>query len=83
MSALRWSVRTLDRALDGETVYRELLAAEPVAFWLDGSLTDRAPRRVSVLGTTIGEAEVIVPEMWLTATCSRSCSELLAATRRG
>jgi aminodeoxychorismate synthase component I len=58
VSALRWSVRTLDRALDGETVYRELLAAEPVAFWLDGSLTDRLPRRVSVLGTSIG-AEVI------------------------
>ncbi|MFF0264761.1 aminodeoxychorismate synthase component I [Kribbella sp. NPDC004536] len=54
MSALRWSVRTLDRALDGETVYRELLAAEPVAYWLDGSLTDRLPRRVSVLGTSIG-----------------------------
>ncbi|MFD7160103.1 aminodeoxychorismate synthase component I [Kribbella sp. NPDC059898] len=52
MSALRWSVRTLDRALDGETVYRELLAAEPVAYWLDGSLTDRTPRHVSVLGTT-------------------------------
>ncbi len=44
-------MRTVDRALDGETVYRELLAAEPVAFWLDGSLTDRAARRVSVLGT--------------------------------
>ncbi|WP_202869263.1 aminodeoxychorismate synthase component I [Kribbella antibiotica] len=50
-AALSWSVRTLDRALDGETVYRELLAAEPVAFWLDGSLTDRAARRISVLGT--------------------------------
>jgi len=34
----------VDRALDGETVYRELLAAEPVAFWLDGN-------EVSVLGT--------------------------------
>ncbi|RZT20290.1 aminodeoxychorismate synthase component I [Kribbella sp. VKM Ac-2569] len=52
MSALRWSIRTLDRALDGETLYRELLAAEPVAYWLDGSLTDRAPHRVSILGTT-------------------------------
>ncbi|MBP2349965.1 aminodeoxychorismate synthase component I [Kribbella aluminosa] len=62
MSALRWSVRTLDRALDGETVYRELLAAEPVAFWLDGSLTDRAPRRVSVLGTSAG-AEVITRDV--------------------
>ena len=61
VSALRWSIRTLDRALDGETVYRELLAGEPVAFWLDGSLTDRAARRVSVLGTTLGaEAEVVV-----------------------
>ncbi|MFB6722131.1 aminodeoxychorismate synthase component I [Kribbella sp. NPDC056345] len=50
-AALSWSVRTVDRALDGETVYRELLAAEPVAFWLDGSLTDRAARRISVLGT--------------------------------
>ncbi|MGZ0151196.1 aminodeoxychorismate synthase component I [Kribbella sp. WER1] len=55
MSALRWSVRTLDRALDGETVYRELLAAEPVAYWLDGSLTDRTPRRVSILGTTTSD----------------------------
>ncbi|TCC10539.1 aminodeoxychorismate synthase component I [Kribbella soli] len=52
MSALRWSLRTLDRALDGETVYRELLAAEPVAYWLDGSLTDRTARRISILGTT-------------------------------
>ncbi|MFI5730730.1 aminodeoxychorismate synthase component I [Kribbella sp. NPDC051587] len=50
-AALSWSVRTVDRALDGETVYRELLAGEPVAFWLDGSLTDRAVRRISVLGT--------------------------------
>ncbi|HEY3555843.1 MAG TPA: aminodeoxychorismate synthase component I [Kribbella sp.] len=62
MSALSWSVRTLDRALDGETVYRELLAAEPVAFWLDGSLTDRVPRRVSVLGTSVG-AEVITRDV--------------------
>ncbi|MFF0345933.1 aminodeoxychorismate synthase component I [Kribbella sp. NPDC004875] len=62
MSALRWSVRILDRALDGETVYRELLAAEPVAFWLDGSLTDRVPRRISVLGTSYG-AEVIVRDV--------------------
>lgn len=62
MSALRWSVRTLDRALDGETVYRELLAAEPVAFWLDGSLTDRLPRRVSVLGTSI-DAEVVTRDV--------------------
>ncbi|TCC40080.1 aminodeoxychorismate synthase component I [Kribbella capetownensis] len=61
MGALSWSVRTVDRALDGETVYRELLAEEPVAFWLDGSLTDRAIRRVSVLGTTAGpDAEVVV-----------------------
>jgi aminodeoxychorismate synthase component I len=68
VSALRWSVRTLDRALDGETVYRELLAAEPVAYWLDGSLsmTDRAqrcpPGRVSVLGTSVG-AEVITRDV--------------------
>ncbi|HZX06090.1 aminodeoxychorismate synthase component I [Kribbella sp.] len=55
MSALRWSVRRLDRALDGETVYRELLAAEPVAYWLDGSLTDRTPRHVSVLGATTAD----------------------------
>ncbi|MFI7065894.1 aminodeoxychorismate synthase component I [Kribbella sp. NPDC050124] len=61
MSALRWFVRRVDRALDGETVYRELLAGESVAFWLDGSLTDRAVRRVSVLGTTLGaDAEVVV-----------------------
>jgi para-aminobenzoate synthetase len=64
VSALRWSVRTLDRALDGETVYRELLAAEPVAYWLDGSqsMTDRAARRVSVLGTTAG-ADVITRDV--------------------
>ncbi|MEU8226670.1 aminodeoxychorismate synthase component I [Kribbella sp. NPDC048915] len=60
MSALHWSVRKLDGALDGETVYRELLAAEPVAFWLDGSLTDRAPRRVSVLGTTLGDSASVL-----------------------
>ena len=64
VSALRWSVRMVDRALDGETVYRELLAGEPVAFWLDGSLTDRAARRVSVLGTTLGpDAEVVVRDV--------------------
>ena len=64
MGALSWSVRTVDRALDGETVYRELLAGEPVAFWLDGSLTDRAIRRVSVLGTTLGPAaEVVVRDV--------------------
>ena len=58
---LTWSVRSLDRALDGESVYRELLADEPAAFWLDGSLTDRGDRRVSVLGTTTGAgAEVVV-----------------------
>jgi para-aminobenzoate synthetase len=64
VGALSWSVRTVDRALDGETVYRELLAGEPVAFWLDGSLTDRAVRRVSVLGTTLGPAaEVVVRDV--------------------
>jgi len=64
VGALSWSVRTVDRALDGETVYRELLAEEPVAFWLDGSLTDRAIRRVSVLGTTAGpDAEVVVRDV--------------------
>jgi para-aminobenzoate synthetase len=64
VGALSWSVRTVDRALDGETVYRELLAEEPVAFWLDGSLTDRAVRRVSVLGTTAGpDAEVVARDV--------------------
>jgi aminodeoxychorismate synthase component I len=64
VGALSWSVRTVDRALDGETVYRELLAAERVAFWLDGSLTDQAVRRVSVLGTTIGPgAQVVVRDV--------------------
>jgi para-aminobenzoate synthetase len=64
VGALSWSVRTVDRALDGETVYRELLAGEPVAFWLDGSLTDRAVRRVSVLGTTLGpHADVVVRDV--------------------
>ncbi len=52
MLALTWSVRTVDHALGGEAIYRELLADEPAAFWLDGSLTDRGVRRVSVLGTT-------------------------------
>jgi aminodeoxychorismate synthase component I len=62
VSALRWSVRSLERALDGETVYRELLAGEPVAYWLDGSLTERSARRFSVLGTTAG-AEVIARDI--------------------
>ena len=54
----------MDHALDGETVYRELLADEPVAFWLDGSLTDRAARRVSVLGTSAGsDAEIVVRDV--------------------
>lgn len=48
----------MDRALGGEAIYRELLADEPAAFWLDGSLTDRGVRRVSVLGTTTGEVLV-------------------------
>lgn len=54
----------MDHALDGETVYRELLAGEQVAFWLDGSLTDRAERRVSVLGTSAGaDVEVVVRDV--------------------
>lgn len=58
---LQWSVRVLEGAADGEVVFLELLADEPTAFWLDGSLTDRAARRVSVLGTTAGpDAEVVV-----------------------
>ncbi|WP_433009337.1 aminodeoxychorismate synthase component I [Kribbella sp. CA-294648] len=64
MPALIWSVRALDRALDGERIYRELLADEPAAFWLDGSLTDRHVRRVSVLGTSSGaDAEVVVRDV--------------------
>lgn len=58
---LQWSVRVLERAADGDAVFEELLGGEPTAFWLDGSLTDRAARRVSVLGTTAGpDAEVLV-----------------------
>ena len=61
MSALTWSIRSVDHALDGQTIYRDLLAGEPAAFWLDGSLTDRGIRRVSVLGATTGPgAEVVV-----------------------
>ncbi|HEY0474432.1 MAG TPA: aminodeoxychorismate synthase component I [Kribbella sp.] len=64
MPALTWSIRTVDHALDGQTIYRELLAGEPAAFWLDGSLTDRGIRRVSVLGTTTGAgAEVVVRDV--------------------
>ncbi|GAB3839958.1 aminodeoxychorismate synthase component I [Kribbella italica] len=64
MPALTWSVRSVDHAFGGESVYRELFAAEPVAFWLDGSLTDRSPRRISVLGTSAGpDAEVIVRDV--------------------
>jgi para-aminobenzoate synthetase len=59
---LRWSVRTADQAYDGETVYRELLAAEPTAFWLDGGLV--ATGRASILGTTTGPgAEVLVRDV--------------------
>ncbi|WP_410785524.1 aminodeoxychorismate synthase component I [Kribbella sp. C-35] len=76
MSALRWIVRTLDRALDGETVYRELLAAEPVAYWLDGSLTDRAPRRVSILGTTTDD---VITRDVTDADVFTELNELLAA----
>ncbi len=76
MSALRWSIRTLDRALDGETVYRELLAAEPVAYWLDGSLTDRAPRRISVLGTT---TEAVITRDVADGDVFTELNELLAA----
>ncbi|MFC5265940.1 aminodeoxychorismate synthase component I [Kribbella qitaiheensis] len=64
MPALTWSVRSVDHALDGEGIYRFLLADEPAAFWLDGSLTDRGGRRVSVLGTTTGaDAEVVVRDV--------------------
>ena len=76
MTALRWSIRTLDRALDGETVYRELLAAEPVAYWLDGSLTDRAPRRISVLGTT---TEAVITRDVADGDVFTELNELLAA----
>jgi para-aminobenzoate synthetase len=58
---LHWSVRELDGVLDGETVFRQLFAGEPTAFWLDGGLTDRDVPRMSVLGTTAGaDAEVVV-----------------------
>lgn len=64
MPALTWSIRVLDRALDGERFYRELLADEPAAFWLDGSLTDRGVRRVSVLGTSTGaDADVVARDV--------------------
>ncbi len=64
MPALTWSVRSVDHALGGESVYRELFAAEPVAFWLDGSLTDRSLRRISVVGTSAGpDAQVIVRDV--------------------
>ena len=79
MAALVWSVRSVDHALDGETVYRELLADEPVAFWLDGSLTDRAPRRVSVLGTSVA-AEVVVRDV-ADGDVFAELQELLAAKR--
>ena len=73
MPALTWSIRLLDHELDGQSLYRELLADEPAAFWLDGSLADRgrpggtrppSDRRVSVLGTTTGAgAEVVVRDV--------------------
>ncbi|MBB6571811.1 aminodeoxychorismate synthase component I [Kribbella sandramycini] len=77
MGALSWSVRTVDRALDGETVYRELLADEPVAFWLDGSLTDRVERRVSVLGT--GPASDVLVRDAADGDVFAELAELLAA----
>jgi len=81
VAALVWSVRSVDHALDGETVYRELLADEPVAFWLDGSLTDRAERRVSVLGTSAGsDAEIVVREV-ADGDVFAELRELLAAKR--
>jgi para-aminobenzoate synthetase len=79
VAALVWSVRSVDHALDGETVYRELLADEPVAFWLDGSLTDRAARRVSVLGTSVG-GEVLVRDV-ADGDVFAELQELLAAKR--
>ncbi|QNE18795.1 aminodeoxychorismate synthase component I [Kribbella qitaiheensis] len=79
MAALVWSVRSVDHALDGETVYRELLADEPVAFWLDGSLTDRAERRVSVLGTSVG-GDVVVRDV-ADGDVFAELRELLAARR--
>ncbi len=71
----------MDHALDGETVYRGLLAGEPVAFWLDGSLTDRAERRVSVLGMSAGpDAEVVVRDV-ADGDVFAELQELLAAKR--
>ncbi|TWD79194.1 aminodeoxychorismate synthase component I [Kribbella amoyensis] len=81
MPALTWSVRSLDHALDGQTVYRELFAGEPVSFWLDGSLTDRGSRRVSVLGTTAGpDADVLVRDA-ADGDVFAELQELLAARR--
>lgn len=77
---LRWSVVRVDEVYDGETVYRELFAAEPTAFWLDGSLVPTG--RASVLGTTTGPgAEVVVRDV----ADGDAFSEMqaLLATRRG
>jgi para-aminobenzoate synthetase len=79
--ALTWSVRSVDHALDGEQIYRDLLADEPAAFWLDGSLTDRGVRRVSVLGTTTGaDAEVVVRDV-VDGDVFAELQELLGARR--
>ncbi|ADB34873.1 para-aminobenzoate synthase, subunit I [Kribbella flavida DSM 17836] len=81
MPALTWSVRSVDHAADGEAVYRELFAAEPVAFWLDGGLTDRSARRISVLGTSAGpDAEVLVRDV-TDGDVFTELQELLAARR--
>jgi len=58
---LHWSVREVGRAVDGAALFRALFAEEPVAFWLDSSLSVPGLSSVSVLGTTAGaDAETLV-----------------------
>jgi para-aminobenzoate synthetase len=61
VAPLRWTVREVGLALDGESVFRSLFADLPAAFWLDSSLIGSGLGRVSVLGTSAGpDAEVVV-----------------------
>ena len=76
---LRWSVVEDDRVYDGETVYRELLADEPTAFWLDGGLV--ATGRASVLGTSKGPGAEVIARQVGDGDAFVELQEVLAARR--
>jgi para-aminobenzoate synthetase len=57
---LEVSVATIDRALDGESVFAEMYSESPFSFWLDSSKTGDGAGRFSFLGDMSGpESELL------------------------